>query len=79
MSTIRAAALDAAIVEALRVQPGIGLDLLSAVLMTNDMERYPPRPHQMKREARYRLQVLQSAGRIEQSSRGRWQIVGGAQ
>lgn len=76
MNTIRAAALDAAICEALRLTPGQTLESLTNLLwcvLRFDLDA------DEKRQLRHRLQVLQSAGRIEQSSRGRWQIVGGAQ
>lgn len=85
MSTIRAAALDAAICEALWLAAwkfggmSLTLDALSEQMAQADMDRYPYTVGRLKRETRHRLQKLRAAGRIEQSSRGLWQIVGGAQ
>lgn len=79
MSTIRAAALDAAILETLRrsMAGGMTLDRVTEKLCAAELERstcWACQGFAIKREARHRLQVLKSAGRVSFDRRNGWTL-----
>ena len=70
---IRAAALDAAIVETLKRWPGMPLDAIQLFLTGADQRKHFQSRREFAREVRNRLQRLQAAGLIKQARRGVWE------